>query len=1216
MGAVYEAIDKQAGARVALKTLRAVGPEALLHLKNEFRSMQDLRHKHLVDLFELFEADGSWFFTMALVEGEDFLSYVRPGASELALSGVSETVLISHDRPPDSGVDRERMAALNLPARTPSGASFDEARLRQAFAQLALGLCALHDAGKAHRDIKPSNVLVGRDGNVVLVDFGLAIELTASGAVAEGGAAGTRAFMAPEQASGKRVTPAADSFSAGVMLYLALTGVLPFHGSALARDRAQGALKSVLELNPAAPADLSELCHALLQTEPAARPSAREILRRLGHAAEVATTLPSTLFVGREGELSELLQAWQTSREHAVIAVIEGDSGVGKSMLARRVLREVEAIAPNTVILSGRCYERELVPYKAFDGVIDALSNFLRTLEPSAAARVLPREAAPLTRIFPILRRVPALAHDVEASAEPPAELRARAFVALRKLLFAIADERPLLVYIDDLQWADADSLLLLGELLGADRPPRLCVIATARSNHPGLDAIARALARTADVRTVPLLPLPEADAQTLTAQLLGPRTDARLREAIVREAAGHPLFLVALAHYAGILGERELGRVKLDDALWARIESMDEGARDLLEFVAVAGAPLAEATLARAAGLDPVGYAQNVRVLRTSHLARSTSSEGSARVEPYHDRIRETVVARLPATDLRARHARLVEALIATGEAERDPQNLVRHLEGAGEPDKAAEQAKRAATHAAAVLAFDRAAELYQTALRLGAFDEAETQGLRLELASSLTNAGRGPEAAQEYLACVPSALPEKRLEYRRIAADQLLRSAHLERGTRVLSDLLAEIGESFPRGTRFALWGALYQRLRIRLRGLHYEVTDEESVSAARLLRLDIYHTISAALSLVDTRRASIFQSRSLLLALETGEPKRLALALIMESVYVAAPGAKGLARARELSAQVGVLLELTGDPRVAAGLRLNLGFLEYHAGDFRLSAQHFLESERMHRETALGTYHEQAVCRTYRLLTLRLSGQFVELWRGLAETTRDAQRRSDRFLEAGLNLTVNQAWLAQGQPEEALRRIEQSTFQHSSAAYTFQHWYEELARADLAIYQGRALELLPAFRRAFRVMTRTYVFTVRLHRILAWHTLARLLVASARVAEEPASLLAEASKLAERIEALGLGYGRAYAQLIEAAIARQRGEVAKTRRALEQAIKLADEARTEQYAAAARYRLGSLIGGVEGQALLDDARVWLRRQDIREPTRMLDVWAPGFA
>src|SRR5688572_16173903 len=79
MGVVYEAWDRNERRRVAVKTLRAMGADSLLRFKHEFRALQDVRHPNLVNLGDLVEEDGRWFFTMELVDGADLLSYVRPG---------------------------------------------------------------------------------------------------------------------------------------------------------------------------------------------------------------------------------------------------------------------------------------------------------------------------------------------------------------------------------------------------------------------------------------------------------------------------------------------------------------------------------------------------------------------------------------------------------------------------------------------------------------------------------------------------------------------------------------------------------------------------------------------------------------------------------------------------------------------------------------------------------------------------------------------------------------------------------------------------------------------------------------------------------------------------------------------------------------------------------------------------------------------------------
>src|SRR5262249_11329090 len=134
MGVVYRARDCRRDRQVALKTMLGPTSAALYRFKQEFRALANLTHPNLVPLYELVAAGGQWFFTMELVEGMDFLTYLR---------GVSAA----------DGADWER-------------------QLRAAFRQVAEGVLALHRAGKLHRDLKPRNVLVTAAGRVVILDFG------------------------------------------------------------------------------------------------------------------------------------------------------------------------------------------------------------------------------------------------------------------------------------------------------------------------------------------------------------------------------------------------------------------------------------------------------------------------------------------------------------------------------------------------------------------------------------------------------------------------------------------------------------------------------------------------------------------------------------------------------------------------------------------------------------------------------------------------------------------------------------------------------------------------------------------------------------------------------------------------------------------------------------------------------------------------------------
>jgi serine/threonine protein kinase len=255
MGVVYEALDRERDRRVALKTLRDLDADGIYYLKREFRALAGVAHPNLVQLHELHSVGERWFFTMELVLGVDFLSWVRADAPpELLPSGV-----IFH-RP-----------ALD--------------RLRPALRQLCEGIATLHAAGKLHRDVKPSNALVTEQGRVVLLDFGLATDLTRGGLYqsVEPRLAGTPAYLAPELAAQRPAGPASDWYSVGAMLYEALAGVPPFAGNLLEvlLDKQAKDPPPPSTLAPGVPADLEALCLALLERAPERPPPPAELLDRL-----------------------------------------------------------------------------------------------------------------------------------------------------------------------------------------------------------------------------------------------------------------------------------------------------------------------------------------------------------------------------------------------------------------------------------------------------------------------------------------------------------------------------------------------------------------------------------------------------------------------------------------------------------------------------------------------------------------------------------------------------------------------------------------------------------------------------------------------------------------------------------------------------------------------------------------------------------------------
>ena len=514
MGVVYEAEDRERGQKVALKTFTSTDPEKLVALKREFRGLADLSHPNLVALYDLVAIDGTAFFTMELLDGVDLMAHLWDRTSVREQDPAFAETQQTPPRGAAGHINGDEPTVAPLSTTTPCNIK----RLRAALPQLARGLRALHVAGMVHRDVKPSNIRVTEDGRVVLLDFGLVAEVEPKRNPAEAGLiVGTVAYMAPEQCAGDvPITPAADWYAVGVVLFYALTGRFPFDGPparVLLEKQTKPAVRPS-HLVKDIPQDLDDLCAELLEREPTDRPSGVPLLRNLGDADDSGRIPTASLsreggFAGREAELALLEQALEPlAHKRASIAIVRAPSGLGKSTLVSRFLERVRATREDVLILRGRCLEREDVPYKAIDPLIDDLSDWWMELPPKEAQALLPRDAHLLSELFPVLDRVRAIADAPRgrAIADPQAR-RTLAFGALRETLQRLGDRHRVVLFLDDMQWVDRDTAALLADVMRApDPPPLLLVLATrVDGSEPVLELVERMDAATTLVDVPPL---------------------------------------------------------------------------------------------------------------------------------------------------------------------------------------------------------------------------------------------------------------------------------------------------------------------------------------------------------------------------------------------------------------------------------------------------------------------------------------------------------------------------------------------------------------------------------------------------------------------------------------------------------------------------------------------------------------------------------------
>jgi tetratricopeptide (TPR) repeat protein len=1213
-GAVFLARDRETGEQVALKKLFRVDAKSVLRVKREFRSLADMNHPNLVRLYDLGRAEDGWFLTMEYVPGPDLSSYVK------SINAASEP-------PPEE---------LRLTAAEPK-------HWLWVFHELAQAVQALHRARMLHRDLKPSNVIVA-NGRVVVLDFGLvrALDRAAlSDVTFDHVISGTPGYMAPEQAAGESLSEATDWYAFGVMLYEALCGELPFDGNVLEilNAKLNHDAEPVSRRVDGVPESLVQLCSALLSRDPAARPGGDTVIATLAPllsstlrpkaGAELTlqpTLLPSAApLFGRDAELAALTRNFlQADQGQAVVVHVRGPSGAGKSALIDRFLEELDRTPRttdqrNTLVLRSRCYEREAMPFKALDGVIDALVTRLSRLDDFQIGRLMPSDVGALVQLFPAFERLPAVAHLLSGERPNADRLqdRKRADAALSDLFKRLASFETLVVAIDDLHWGDLDSASLLTGLLKQIAEAPILLVFSYRGDEVDTSPCLRQLLANRPAEddshafesVITLDSLPDADLRAICVRRLGGQAEAQrvLIDQIVRDAHGSPFLasqLVAVAAARLARGDDiDVEKLSIDSLVTQMNELLPEGASELLAVLTVAARPLTPKVALAAAGVLGEGNAL-VHTLRSLNLIRTRDVAGGHLLEMYHDRVRERIHGTMSQERRERTYAGLLDLLERSSEPA-DPAWLHVLALGANRRGPALRYALIAADRAFASLAFERAAEMYLACIELDEGAAADRAQLWAKLGNALACCCRGVPAAQAYQEAAKLAPPSEAMAWTRLAASHLLRSGRFEEGERIVGQVLAAMDVRIPESDSAVLAAIVWERLRLQMRGLSYREQPESAVPARVLERIDTIDSLGLETQSYDPLRAALLQLRGMRLALDTGEPKRVSRALGSAAIVASVSGTSDShERSEALLQQAEALTRKLGDPREHAAMLSSRAICAFMQGRTQDVLEPSYEAERIFRARSSADYYMRFAIVSARIGALYTLGDQWKFKAELSEALEEARATDNRtaLLQLAMNETVAEELDAR--PERSIARLEQQYRELPRGRFGIMHLLHMGAVIRAASATGEYAWAAPLIEPEWQRYRRSPVSRVPLLAFGIHSVRARFLLNRHVHERSPGSAAALIRDDVRALRRIGLPWAPLFAARMQARAAIIAGERAVAIEVLRENLRHWNATPSSDEAARDQWALGRVLGGTEGAELVTAAELTLRTLGVLDP------------
>jgi len=536
MGTVYLARDTKLGRKVAVKLLPSYfisDADRLRRFKQEACAASSLNHPNILTIHEIGQSEDRHFIATEFVDGETLRASLARAQMKIG-------------------------EALDIGA------------------QVASALAAAHEAGIVHRDIKPENIMLRRDALVKVLDFGLA-KLTRQQATSaeastwamfktgSGVVMGTARYMSPEQARGEKVTSASDIFSLGLVFYEMAAGQHPFQA-----DSQIGVLHAIItqtplapsRLNPEIPATVETLILRMLEQDWRLRPTAAEVRTALSGVAEKRagletsrlTTSPKRLTVGREKQRIDLRAGWSSVvAGRGLLLCVSGEAGIGKTTLVEDFLSELTAGREPCAIALGRSSER-LAGTEAYLPFLEAVESLLHVEGKEFMARTM-KVLAP-TWYAQVVPLATGDSSDAHAPTEAPAGSQEQMKRELGAYFQEISRTQPLVLFFDDLHWADVSTIDLMAYLASKFAALRLLLVVTYRpsdlilAKHPFLQLKPDLQARGV-CHEIPLDFLSSKEIkQYLGLEFPEHRFPEELSALIYEKTEGSPLFMVDLVRY------------------------------------------------------------------------------------------------------------------------------------------------------------------------------------------------------------------------------------------------------------------------------------------------------------------------------------------------------------------------------------------------------------------------------------------------------------------------------------------------------------------------------------------------------------------------------------------------------------------------------------------------------------------------------------------